>query len=225
MDFDIKLKQKHYKKGRFNEKEKLLSEFKKDNITQDLNEIKQITHEYISFQSAYINSFKEIVLPKKNEVLSIRTQRQLNIFTFFLKMIEQNGSIDYLSIQTYTFDQKTLVALYSLLEENKIKNLQIIMTETAMFRIPKIYAQLKDLFSNHKRCNLVFYWVHSKVNLIESGGNKYVLDGSGNFSMNAQIEYYNLFNSEKMFDFDKEWQNEFLFKELKRKKHEIYKNF
>jgi len=70
-----------------------------------------------------------------------------------------------------------------------------------------------------------FYWVHSKVHLIQCGDEKFVIDGSGNFSMNAQVEQYNIFNSEKLFDFDKEMCDSFFFGEKLRKNHEIFKNF
>lgn len=99
------------------------------------------------------------------------------------------------------------------------------MTETSIFRLPKIYKLLKELFSNRENCNLAFYWVHSKVHLIQCGEEKFVIDGSGNFSMNAQVEQYNIFNSESMFDFDKEMCDSFFFGEKLRKNHEIFKNF
>jgi len=149
----------------------------------------------------------------------------MNLFSLFLMFIEKYGFIDYLSIQTYTFNEKTLLALKSLLNEGKIKRLQIIITETAMFRLPKIYKLLKDDFAKDKRVNLVFYWVHLKVNLIKCKDNYYILDGSGNFTMNAQIEHYNVINSRKLFTFDKKWQDDFFFSKKLRKNHEIYKNF
>lgn len=218
-------KEKHYKKGRFAEKEKLISEFKRKNITRDMDEAVILASEVLNINQQILTVQNEISIPRKNEVLSIRTQSQLNLLTIFLFFIEQYGSVDFLSIQTYTFDKKTLFALHQLLNEGKIKRLQIIMTETANFRIPKIYALLKELFAEHKRANLVFYWLHSKINLIQCGDHKYVIDGSGNFSMNAQIEHYNIFNSPKLFDLDMKWQNDFFFSKKLRKNHEIFRNY
>jgi hypothetical protein len=43
--------------------------------------------------------------------------------------------------------------------------------------------------------------------------------------MNAQVEQYNIFHSEKMFDFDFDLSDSFFFGDKLRKKHEIYKNF
>lgn len=219
------LKEKHYKKGRFSEKEKLEADFKKKNITNDMKKSEIRASEFIDINMQILKKGDAILIPKENEITSIRTQSQMNIFSIFLQFIKNYGAIDYLSIQTYTFNEKTVYALKELLDSGKIKKLQIIMTETANFRIPKIYRLLKDLFSERKECNLCFYWVHSKVNLIKCGNDKYVLDGSGNFSMNAQVEQYNIINSKKLFDADKEWQDGFFFGNKLRKNHEIFKNF
>lgn len=222
---EFKLKDKHYKKGRFNQKEELLSGFKKKNITKDLDEAIFLANEFIDSNFQVLKKGDKITIPKINQIISIRTQSQLNLFSLFLMFINEFDTIDFLSIQTYTFNEKTVHALNELVKTGKIKKLTIIMTETANFRIPKIYRLLKELFSTNENVNLVFYWVHSKINLIQCGNEKFVLDGSGNFSMNAQIEHYNIFNSEKMFDADLEWQNDFFFSKKLRKNHEIFKNF
>jgi len=226
MAFDCKIKDRHYKSARFSsKKEKDLNQFKKDNITQDLHEARSIAIENLEFYQQILKSKGKIIIPPKNSILAIRTQSQLNAFSIFMQFLESYDTIDFLSIQTYTIDEKTLFTLYELLKSGKIKKLQIIMTETASFRIPKIYKLLKDLFAENENANLCFYWVHSKVHLLRCGNDKFVIDGSGNFSMNAQIEQYNIFHSDKMFNFDYEMAKDFYFNIPKRKKHEIYKNF
>jgi hypothetical protein len=226
MPIDCKIKDSHYKNSRFStKKEQDLNKFKKENITQDLNEVKSIALNNLEFFSQVLKSKGKIDIPKKDSVLAIRTQSQLNAFSIFLQFIEKYGHIDFLQLQTYTIDEKTIYTLLELLNQGKIKQLQIVMTETAIFRIPKIYKLLKDLFSEKQNVNLCFYWVHSKVHLIKCGNDKYVIDGSGNFSMNAQVEQYNIFHSEKMFDFDFDLSESFFFGDKLRKKHEIYKNF
>lgn len=226
MALDCKIKDSHYKNSRFStKKEQDLNKFKKENITQDLEDKRVLALENLNFFSQILKSKGTINIPEKNSVLAIRTQSQLNAFSIFLQFIEKYGKIDFLSIQTYTIDEKTIYTLKELHDLGNIERLQIIMTETAIFRIPKIYKLLKELFSENKNCNLCFYWVHSKVHLIKCGNDKYVIDGSGNFSMNAQVEQYNIFHSDELFDFDYEMCNNFFFGEKLRKKHEIFKNF
>ena len=226
MALECKIKDSHYVNSRFStKKEQDLNKFKKENISQDMNEAKFIAQENLEFFQQILKSKGRIQIPKKNSVLSIRTQSQLNAFSIFLQFIEEYGTIDFLQLQTYTIDEKTIYTILELLKEGKIKQIQIIMTETAIFRLPKIYKLLKDLFSEMENCNLCFYWVHSKIHLIKCGNDKYVIDGSGNFSMNAQVEQYNIFHSDAMFDFDYELSENFYFGQKLRKKHEIYKNF
>lgn len=226
MGMECKIKDSHYKNTRFStKKEQDLNTFKKENITQDLDEKRTIALDNIEFFTQVLKSKDRIEIPPKNSMLAIRTQSQLNAFSIFMQFIEKYGKIDFLSIQTYTIDEKTLFTLKELHDCGKIEKLQIIMTETAVFRIPKIYKLLKDLFSTKENCNLSFYWVHSKVHLVKCGNDSFVIDGSGNFSMNAQVEQYNIFNSEKMFNFDYDLCKTFFFGEKLRKKHEIFKNF
>ena len=223
---DCKIKGSHYKNTRFStKKEKDLNTFKKDNITQDLNEIKEIAQNNLSFFTQVLKKGGQVEIPNKNQVTSIRTQSQINAFSIFLQFIEKYGTIDFLSIQSYTIDEKTIFTLSELLAQKQILKLQIIMTETASFRIPKIYKLLTDKFSEKENVNLCFYWIHSKIHLIKCGENKFVIDGSGNFSMNAQVEHYNIFNSDQMYDFDYDLCENFFFGEKLRKNHEIYKNF
>lgn len=226
MGIDCKIKDSHYTNKRFGtKKEQDLSKFKKDNITQDLEEAKMIALDNLEFFAQVLKSKGSFDIPKENSMLAIRTQSQLNAFSIFMQFIEHYKTIDFLSIQTYTIDDKTLVTLNELVNNGTIKKLQIIMTETACFRIPKIYKKLKDLFSEHKNVNLAFYWVHSKVHLLQCGDDKFVIDGSGNFSMNAQVEQYNIFNSKSLFDFDYKMCEDFFFGEKLRKKHEMFKNY
>lgn len=226
MAIEVKFKEKHYKKGRFGTKSEAdLAEFKKQNITQDLNEAQSVAINNIEFQSKILRDKKELLqIPNEGSFLHVITQKQINAFTIILSFLEK-GDIDFLQIMSYTIDETTCHTLSHLLKTGRIKRLQIIMTETASFRIPNIYKLLKESFSKESNCNLVFYWVHSKIHLIEMGGSKFVIDGSGNFSQNAQVEHYNIFNIKDMFDFHYKLSKEFFMGEKLRKNHEIYKNF
>src|SRR5690606_26032066 len=103
---EIAFKQNHYKKTRFGTKsEQELSDFKKQNITQDLTELKTIALENLQIQNQILSSKqKEIQIPNKNGLTQIITQKQLNAFTIILAFIEKYGSIDFLQLMTYTID-------------------------------------------------------------------------------------------------------------------------
>jgi hypothetical protein len=219
---EFKLREKHYKNSRFSEKVCLKSKQRKMDI--DFNEIQQLTCKYIK-ENIETTKTLNVNIPRANEVTVIRTQAQLNNFILILSFIEKFGKIDYLSIQTYTIDEKFINSMLILLNEKKIDKLELIISETMSFRMPKIYVKIKEMFANNINCNLAFYWVHSKIILIKCGNEKFNIDGSGNFSSNAQIEHYNIFHSEKMFNFDFDLNQSFYFGAKLRKGHEIFKNF
>ena len=121
MAIDCKIKDSHYINSRFStKKEKDLNAFKKENITQDLNDVKFIAQENLEFFTTILKSKGSFEIPKKNSVLSIRTQSQLNAFSIFLQFIEKYGKIDFLSIQTYTIDEKTIYTLKELLDRKSV---------------------------------------------------------------------------------------------------------
>lgn len=227
MNLKCEIKNSHYKKSRFEEKniaDKEMNSFNMTKVKIELEELIAINTKTTNTQFTKWKKNEILKFPQKNEVLSIRTQSQINTIDIILQIIKNENKIKFLSLQTYTFDKKTLALLFSLQETGKIDKLQIIMTESAVFRLPEIYKTLK-LYKEKKNFNLCFYWVHSKVHMCQTENNKYIIDGSGNFSMNAQVEHYNIFNSEKLYNSETILNREFYFGKKLRKNHEIYKNF
>ncbi len=202
-----------------------LQKIERKTQTFEMKETVLIAEKFIKANLQILSAENVIKIPQQNEITCIRTQQQLNLFSIILLFIEKYGVIDFLSITTYTFNKKTLLAFKKLLDEGKIKKIQFIITETLSYRMPAIYELVKKLFSKNKNANVVFYWIHAKIILLQVKKEKFVLDGSGNFSMNAHVEHYNIFNSESVFDLDLKWQNDFFFSKKLRKGHEIFKNF
>lgn len=225
MAIELKLKEKHYKKSRFSNK-KGFKPKKLENITNDLLENKIKASKNIEMQTQiYKTNQTDIIIPEKeNSVTHIVTQKQINSFSILLKFLDR-GDINFLQIMTYTIDKKTLLSLLEYLKKNKIKKLQFIITETISFRTPKIYELINKYFKNREDVNLSLCWVHSKILLIEQNNNKYIIDGSGNFSQNALIEHYNIWKSKNLYYFYRNFSDETFFTKKIRKNHEIYKNF
>ena len=57
---------------------------------------------------------------------------------------------------------------------------------------------------------------HAKVILVKTTENYYILEGSMNLSVNARIEQLTFENSEKIYNFHKEWINE-VFNQINQK--------
>ena len=229
MDFNCKIKDKHYKNSRFSDIKENGISFKtkrKENIIQDVEQTEQKTSIAKKLSFLKMVNQNEIEIPKnENECLHIITQRQHNSFSLLMKFIEHYGRLDYLQIMTYTIDRPTLLFLLDLLQKNIIKKSDLIITETIEFRSKKIYDLLISDFSNRTDVNLSFFWVHSKILLIKKNNAKFVIDGSGNFSQNALVEHYNIWRSSELFEFHQNITKEVFFGDKIRKKHIVYKNW
>ena len=229
MAFDCKIKDRHYKSARFSDIKENGLNFKikrKENILQDLenSEMKKTIAKKMSFLKL-INQ-NEIILPEnENECLHIVTQRQHNSFSLLMKFLEKYDKIDFLQIMTYTIDKPTLLFLLDLIKKGVIKKTTLIITETIEFRSKQIYELLLREFVKLNNVNISFFWVHSKILLIDSNREKYAIDGSGNFSQNALVEHYNIWRSSELFDFHYKITKDVFFGKKLRKKHDIYKNF
>jgi hypothetical protein len=67
---------------------------------------------------------------------------------------------------------------------------------------------LQALVEKRTSIRVYYAWNHAKISLIRIGDQHFVVEGSGNWSENAQHEQYVFVNSKKIFDFRK---NEILY--------------
>lgn len=65
--------------------------------------------------------------------------------------------------------------------------------------------QLEQTADNQIHFHVKYAWNHSKVTLLRSSDNHFVIEGSGNFSDNSRHEQYIFLNSKKVFYFRKNW--------------------
>ncbi len=63
---------------------------------------------------------------------------------------------------------------------------------------------LEAVANGNPNFNIKYYWNHSKVCLVKTEDFHLVMEGSGNWSENAQLEQYILTNSEPVFNFRRE---------------------
>ena len=64
-------------------------------------------------------------------------------------------------------------------------------------------VDLLEVKARDREISIVYAWNHSKVQLIKSNGNYFVVEGSGNFSENAANEQYIFLNNEYVYKFRK----------------------
>ena len=139
-------------------------------------------------------------LPGAGEIFFIWTLNSFNAFTFIVYIIKNCGVIDELSISTYSINDRILTALMKWYDKGEIKKINISISDSIRHRMPKIYDQLQSQ-SAQRNMNVSYSWNHSKVTAMKSGENYFVVEGSGNFSENAQFEQYIFMNDKNVYDF------------------------
>jgi hypothetical protein len=146
---------------------------------------------------------KHLTIPGENEACFLWTLKSFNAFTFIPFCIEKFGCIDELYLSTYTISRKITDTLVQLVDTGKIKYVHIFVSESLKFRMPDVMNQLNTILPNRANIKLQFAWNHSKITCAKCGENYLVLEGSGNWSDNAQYEQYLLTNSKTVYEFRK----------------------
>jgi len=67
--------------------------------------------------------------------------------------------------------------------------------------MPAVVDHLEMQINNRDQITVHYAWNHSKITLIETKGDFFVFEGSGNWSENAQFEQYLFFNYKALYDF------------------------
>jgi hypothetical protein len=156
--------------------------------------------------TAAVKHIDELVsgLPNDGEAFLVWSTGQFNKFTFIPWLIRHLNVIESLIISTYSLSMSGLQALHELLLSNSIQQINIVISDSITFRLPKVYDQLKILEQSMPgRIKTVLTWNHSKILMAKSGQYYITIEGSGNFSENAAYEQYVLFNNQTVYEFRK----------------------
>ena len=144
-------------------------------------------------------------LPGPNEQLRIVTQKAINSFDFILAVLA-NEDIEELIVAFYHIGKKVIQELHDIQATGKIKTCFFLINDAVPKLTPDAYNLIKSLESEN--WNVVLENNHTKIILIKTAQNYYVIEGSGNLSINARIEQYVFDNYQKLFEFHKKWITE-----------------
>lgn len=151
------------------------------------------------------NVLEDFTLPLPGQQLRIRTQQQINLISFILKIIETHGTINELVIATYTLNREAFSILFDLLQGGKIQKLSLFLASSYSFRDKEYYAYLKSTAASLKDkydFHLVFAWLHFKITLVRCGESYYQFEGSMNYSMNNMAEQIVFENRRETYEYD-----------------------
>lgn len=144
-------------------------------------------------------------LPDPGDLFLLWTLKQFNAFTFIPYIIQNAGFISELYLSTYSIGIKVIDAILLMVDRGQIGHVHLFISDSVKFRIPKVVDHLNSLLqSRTKQLSVGYGWNHSKITLIKTANAFYVIEGSGNFTENAQHEQYVFINSEQIFNFRKQ---------------------
>ncbi|VDH05874.1 hypothetical protein [Bergeyella zoohelcum] len=160
--------------------------------------------------SAYLNSHLERIdnlndlvrIPQEGEIFFLHTVKAFNAFTF-IPWLAKRHFIEELYASTYSISRRVIEALQELQQKGRIGEVTLLISDSMIKRNPVTIDVLEGVAKHNANFQVKYFWNHSKVCLIKAGDFHLVLEGSGNWSENAQLEQYVLANSEAVFNFRK----------------------
>lgn len=163
-----------------------------------------------SAKSAYLNHHLEkisnlndlIRIPQEGEIFFLHTEKAFNAFTF-IPWLAKLHFIEELYASTYSISRRVVEALQELQQNGRIGKITLLISDSMVKRNPVTIDVLEGVAKHNANFQVKYYWNHSKVCLIKAGDFHLILEGSGNWSENAQLEQYILANSEEIYNFRK----------------------
>jgi hypothetical protein len=204
-----KTRAKFYKGGMFKAERKKRKS--KDMFISDFKEVSENSNFRNGSISMSIENQFEISLNKLNELtflpipnqqIRIVTRKAINSFDFILSILHK-VKIEKLIIAFYRIGKKVINELHELQKQDKIGKIVFLINDSFPKLVPDAWNLLKSFESS--------VWIvkvennHTKIILIKTDENYYVIEGSGNLSVNARIEQYLFENNKKSFLFHQNW--------------------
>lgn len=155
--------------------------------------------------------------PKPGEQYRIITEKQFNAYALILHLLETE-TVDELYMAIFRVNEPTVTSLIDLIETGRIKRATFIISSFFnQTKKPEQWAiMLCEYCKQSDVCDHIYTHTHAKVAAIKTKSGHYVFEGSGNMSDNAMIEQYVYEESEKVFDFHKQWMTELVKKDVNR---------
>ena len=142
-------------------------------------------------------------LPSPEEIFFLQTDNSFNAFTF-IPLIAKLQSIKELYASTYSINIRVIKSLIELHDAGLVEQITLLISDCLRKRNPTTYDLLSALILSRPNIKVIYSWNHSKISLLRTDSNDYVIEGSGNWSENAFYEQYAFSNSKDVFEFRKQ---------------------
>ncbi|MGI0106731.1 hypothetical protein [Salinimicrobium sp. WS361] len=147
-------------------------------------------------------------LPSEEEFFFLQTNNSFNAFTF-IPFVCKYVTVRRLFASTYSISRKVIEALMELQRTGLVGEITLLISDSMVKRNPMTIDVLLAVAATNGNLKVLFGWNHSKVCLLEAspspskGGESqyFVIEGSGNWADNAQMEQYTFANCKGLYDF------------------------
>jgi hypothetical protein len=157
---------------------------------------------FLVFHFEKLKSLEESLnrLPTPEEIFFLQSDNAFNAFTF-IPFIAKIFPIKELYASTYSISGKVIDALIEMHDRGMIEQITLLISNSMIKRNPKVIDNLMAMKESRPNLQVFYAWSHAKVCLMKTHEYFYVVEGSGNWSENAQYEQYILSNSKGVYDF------------------------
>ena len=90
-----------------------------------------------------------------------------------------------------------------LIDQGKILQVYILISDSVKTLLSGVNDHLVAIVENKKQITVRYAWNHSKIALIRTGENYFIVEGSGNWGENARHEHYEFLNTKSVYEFRK----------------------
>lgn len=163
---------------------------------------RHFTNKYLLAHFENVNKLEGTLkrLPTAEEFFFLQTNKSFNAFTF-IPFVTKNVKVRKLYASTYSISRKVITALMELHSRGFVDEITLLISDSMVKRNPVTIDMLLSVAAANRNVNVLFGWNHSKVCLLETNDDFFVIEGSGNWSDNAAMEQYTFANCKGLYDF------------------------
>lgn len=149
-----------------------------------------------------VSSLEEslVRIPTNEEFFFLQSDTAFNAFTF-IPFVAKRFPIKELYATTYSISRKVIDAIIEMYDSGMIEKIVLLISDSMIKRNPLTIEHLMSMAKSRPNFEVLYAWAHCKVCLLKTHESFYVIEGSGNWSENAQYEQYVFANSKGLYDF------------------------
>jgi hypothetical protein len=158
---------------------------------------------FVKKHMAKVETLKKLEggMPAPGEAVFLYTLNSFTAFTFIIHILK-HALIEELHLSTYSINERVLTSLIKQYDQGNIKSITLCISDSIKHRVPKIYDMI-EMYAQTRDFKINYCWNHSKISLIKTHDDYFIVEGSGNFSENAMHEQYIWMNDQEVFEFRK----------------------